>query len=292
MPMGSALLHMEDLESFLDETLAQTEKTELPGPVVGLVAPHLDYPRDRPCYGQAYATLCGRPVPDRVVVLGTNHFGRSTSVVATASGFLTPLGKSPADVDFLERIEARCGHLRTFDLDHAREHSIELQVAWLQRIFGTETFKIVAFLCPDPCGPTGTAPFDGQGVDLAEFARALGEEIALDGGDTLVVAGADLSHVGMAFGDERALDESFLNEVRRLDENAIASLVGGDADGWIRCVATGGNPGRICSVGCVYALATAIPNASATLLGYHQAVDRSSQTCVTCTAVVFTQSSS
>jgi AmmeMemoRadiSam system protein B len=286
-PKTSALGIIEDLGAFFDDILADADPPPLPGPVVGLIAPHLDYARGRPCYAAAYATLRNRAKPHRVVILGTNHFGRSTSVVATVSHFRTPLGTTSTDAEFLQRVEGRCGDLRTFELDHAREHSVDLQVAWLQHLFGADSFLIVPILCPDPSGPTGTAPADGRGVDLGEFAEALGDLVADDDHDTLIVAGADLTHAGAGFGDKRPLDTTFKDEIRTLDRGALANLEVNDPARWIACVAKNGNPTRICSAGCIFTLATALRGASGTILRYHQAVDDSSQTCVTCAAVAF-----
>jgi AmmeMemoRadiSam system protein B len=288
MPHASALGIIDDSGAMFEEMLADVNGPAPSATVVGLIAPHLDYPRGRPCYTAAYATLRNRPTPARVIILGTNHFGRSTSVVATGNDFATPLGVTPVDRTFLEKLEERCGDLRTFELDHAREHSIELQVAWLQHVFGVDSFTIVPLLCPDPCGPTGTAPLDGRGVDLREFALTLGELVRTDADETLIVAGADLSHVGAAFGDERPLDDAFLDEVQKRDRRALDRLRTGEVDAFLQCVAEQENPTRVCSAGCIFVLATALPDASASILGYHQAVDPSTQTCVTCAAAAFT----
>lgn len=286
-PVPSALDILNGSGELFDELLAGAESPRLSRPVAGLIAPHLDYPRGGPCYANAYATIRDRPTPDRVVILGTNHFGRSTSVVATTVDFETPLGITRTDVDFLRRIESRCGHMRTFELDHEREHSVELQVAWLQEVFGPERFRIVPFLCPNPCGPDGFSPGDGESIDLRDFAATLGELVADDSQDTLIVAGADLSHVGAAFGGDRRLDDEYLEEIRRYDLAALDHLVTGDPDAWVAHVAKDDNPTHFCSAGCIYALAAALPDRQATVFGYHQAVDQPSQTCVTCTAAVY-----
>jgi len=288
MPHAAAVGIVDDSGDFFDRMLAGVEPVTLPSSIRGLVAPHLDYQRGRPCYAAAYATLRQRTAPDRVIILGTNHFGRSTSVVATAGDFSTPLGTTRIDMAFLERLEARCGNLRTYELDHVREHSIELQVVWIQYLFGTDSFEIVPLLCSDPCGPTGTAPCDGNGVDLRSFAENLGELIDDDRRDTLIVAGADLSHVGAQFGDERGLDDGFLDEVRQRDRRALREIEVNAPAAFLSCVAEGGNTTRICSAGCLFALSTALPRATGTIMRYHQAVDEPTQTCVTCAAVAFT----
>ncbi len=283
---------VDDLGDLFESMLDGAGSPPLPGRVVGLIAPHLDYPRGDPCYAAAYSTLKGRATPECVVILGTNHFGRSASLVATASDFTTPLGTTSTDLGFLERLEARCGNLRNYELDHWREHSVELQVAWLQHVFEADSFQIVPLLCPDPCGPTGTAPYDGNGVDLHDFAVALGELIEDDSRDILLVAGADLSHVGGAFGDEQGIDDALLEEARRRDMRALDSLGINDPAAFLRSVAESDNATRVCSAGCIFALTTALPQATGTVLRYHQAVDRSMQTCVTCAAVAFTSDTS
>ncbi len=259
------------------------------GRVRGVIAPHLDYPRGRSCYARAYACLARRDPPERVVILGTNHFGvgNLSSVVATGQDFTTPLGTTRTDRAFVERLEERCGDLRRFEYDHAGEHSIELQVCWLQHLFGAESFSIVPVLCSDPCGPTGTAPRSGLGVDLAEFARHLGDLIAEPGRSTAIVAGADLSHVGRFFGDDRGFDDGFLDEVRARDRAILTHIEGGQADAFRECVAEGQNPTRVCSAGCIFVTMTALAGARATVLDYHQAVTESVHNCVTCAAVVF-----
>ncbi len=258
--------------------------------LVGLVAPHLDYPRGGPCYAAAYGVLAQAGPVERVVILGTNHFGRGTSVVATGKDFETPLGVTRTDREFLDRLQVRLSaDLCRHEFDHLREHSVELQVLVLQHLLGAERFEIVPILCPDPCGPNGMAPYDGEGVDLDVFARALGEVIADHEGRTLIVAGADLSHFGWRFGDECDLDPAFLTQVERKDREALNALVAGDAAAFVTGIRTRDNDTRICSAGCIYALTTAVAGAKAELLGYHQAVDQESGTAVSCSAMALWQ---
>ncbi len=256
--------------------------------IVGLIAPHLDYPRGRPCYIKAYSALSTQKHIRRYVILGTNHFGRSASVVATGNDFETPLGTSKVDVAFLEELERRCGEsLRHYELDHLREHSIELQVLLLQQLFGSDAFQIVPFACPSPCGPSGTAPYDGVGVDLRDFALALGELVAEDDTPTCIIAGADLSHVGKFFGDTDELSDEFLQRARDRDRKVLNHIEGNRPDELVAQVAGDDNPTRVCSAGCIYALMTALPDASVRLLDYHQAVNLEASCAVTCAAAVF-----
>lgn len=277
----------EVLGPSVDIPLLNGALTTVRGRVRGIIAPHLDYPRGLPCYRMAYQALVGAPPPTRVVLLGTNHRGRSTSVVGTRNAFETPLGRVPVDSTWLDRLESELGSLCRFELDHANEHSVELQLLLLQHLFGGSGFSIVPFLCPCPCGTTGTRPADGEGADLADFAEAIHELLKNDEGDTLLLAGADLSHVGRAFGDDRDLDEASLSAVERWDREALKHLEAASPEAFVEALTVRGNSTRVCSAGCMFVLARALRDRRPRLLGYHQAVTRPLHNCVTCCAMIY-----
>lgn len=257
------------------------------GPVTGLVAPHLDYERGRPAYADAYATLAAGPLAERYVILGTNHFGRSTGVVATASTFRTPLGDVPVDVAFLSRLEASLDcSLRTYELDHIREHSVELQVHLLQVVHDGRPFEIVPILCPYPCGPSGTAPADGDGPDLGHFADVLRRLLISDVRPTILIAAADLSHVGAPFGDESPATAERLGQIAQSDAELLTNLETGDLERFLGAIRKMDNATQVCSPGCLYALRRALHDRPYETLRYHQATDFESDRHVTCTAAV------
>jgi AmmeMemoRadiSam system protein B len=279
------------LREYLDEILSVAEATTdaRDGAPAGIVAPHLDFERGFPCYAEGYrALLAGGERPRRVVILGTNHFGRSQSVVATTKDFQTPWGVLPTDRAFLARLQTVCGgNLAPYELDHLHEHSIELQAVWLHHLFG-EDASIVPVLCPDPSRSRGTAPGDPDGVDLKQFSLALGRLVREDPEPTLLIASADLSHVGGYFGDETELSAPFLAEVRQADDAALELVDRNAAEPFRKHMAATRNPTRVCSVGCLYALMTALgPEARARRLRYHQAVTAELQNCVTSAAYAF-----
>jgi len=254
--------------------------------LVGLVAPHLDYPRGTPAYSQAYRLVAATAPPRRVIILGTNHSGQASGPVATRKDFQTPLGTTKTDRAFITALEKRMGaDLCEHEFDHQREHSVELQLLVLQHLLGPERFEIVPVLCPDVCGPTGTAPYDGKGIDLRSLSEALGELVRADGVPTLIVAGADLSHIGAQFGDERDLDAAFLQEIESKDREALDALVRHGHDAFVDVLKARENDTRVCSAGCIYAMMTALPGGRAELLTYHQAVNREAGNGVTCAAV-------
>jgi hypothetical protein len=253
----------------------------------GLIAPHLDYQRGQPCYADAYATLTHAPPAERYVILGTNHFGRSASVVATTKDFQTPFGCVRTDSDFIRRLESRLDQaLCEHQFDHNAEHSIELQVHVLQVCRPEADFAIVPVLCPDPGGPTGTVPHDGRGPDLGDFADALADLLARDPRRTILIASADLSHVGQRFGDEKPTTPAFLEQVGHHDRELLTLLERRDERAFVESLRAAQNPTRICSAGCIYALLRALPEQPCRVLRYHQAVNLAAETHVTCAAAV------
>ncbi|MFN3649990.1 MAG: AmmeMemoRadiSam system protein B [Armatimonadota bacterium] len=283
------------LGDFLDEGLsaAGAEVAALAGGgrLAGIVTPHLDFPRGMPCYAAGFGAvrrLLPRNGRVRVVVLGTNHFGRSDSVVVTRKDFQTPWGVAPTDREFLTKLETACGgNLAPYELDHLHEHSVELQVIWLHHLLGDQV-TVVPALCPDPSGPRGTAAGDPGGVDLRRFARKLGQLVREDPTPTLLIASADLSHVGGYFGDDCELSDELLEQVRQVDETALQLVDGNSSEEYRQHMADTGNPTKVCSVGCLYALMTALgPQARAHRLRYHQAVTPELENCVTSAAYAF-----
>lgn len=277
----------EDLGVFLSGMLTGADKAPSPGPVRGLVAPHLDYPRGGPCYAAAYRDLPARTDASRFVILGTNHFGQSSSVVGTSADFETPFGVVRNDLRFSSRLADELGEdLCEHEYDHVREHSVELQVILLRHLMGERRFTIVPFICPDICGPGGTAPASGRGADLHAFAMALRGLIADDDTPTCVIAGADLSHIGRYFQDDRDLDTATLRKIEASDRAALDELIAGRPEAFRQAVAATANATNICSVGCLYALGVTMEGGpTPRLLGYHQAVTRDADNCVTCAAV-------
>lgn len=260
-------------------------RTRKPMPAVrGLVSPHLDYARGAPCYAAAYGALGDGAGATRFVILGTNHFGRSNSAVATGKDFQTPLGLVRADREFIGRLERRLGtSMCEHEFDHQSEHSIDLQVHVLQVTHADEPFEIVPILCPDPCGP---APASDRGVSADALAAALARELADDNGQTVVIAGADLSHVGQRFGDEVPATPAILEQVGELDRRVLSLLQEDRPQELVAEMRAKLNPTSICSLGCLYVLRRALPGRPWRTLEYHQATDFETDTNVTCAAAV------
>jgi len=164
----------EELKHQLDEMLGEAKAEELP--VLGAVVPHAGYIYSGRVAALVYACL---PKRDTVVILGPNHHGRGAPVALSRDSWMTPLGAVSVD---LELADALAGTIIDHDeTAHRYEHSIEVQIPFLQNRFGS--FKILPI---------------AMGLQDEETAEEVGEELgraisALHRNAT-VIASSDFSH--------------------------------------------------------------------------------------------------
>ncbi|MBP1642545.1 MAG: hypothetical protein H6Q03_1214 [Acidobacteria bacterium] len=191
------------IEGFLAD--ARPPRGEAP---VALVAPHAGYVYSGQIAADAYRQAMGSAY-DVVVILGTNHAAApfdGVSVDASA-GLRTPLGVAVADAELARALAAADGALGYRPEAHAREHSIEVQVPFVQ--VALPRARIVAAVVGRP------------DLALAErFGRALAR--ALAGRRALIVASSDLSHYP-ARDAARAADLEVLAALATLDAPAAAA---------------------------------------------------------------------
>ncbi|MDZ4832070.1 MAG: AmmeMemoRadiSam system protein B [Phycisphaerae bacterium] len=254
----------------LDSWLAETEDPELDVPAIGVIAPHLDYARGWPVYAASYRCFDRAARPDRIVVLGTNHFGIGDGVVVTDLGFKTPLGAVASDRGIIEKLRSALGERLFIDqLDHLPEHSVQLHLPWIQHRWGN--VPLVAALIPDPLSPM--IADDGARVGREEFVRALCSAIDDSGGTTYVVASSDLSHVGPQFGEPVAVNDQRKLEVERHDRELMGRYLTGDPKEFVGACQWTKNPTRWCSIGNMTAALEIARPASVELVDYRQACD-------------------
>ncbi|MDR1520259.1 MAG: AmmeMemoRadiSam system protein B [Planctomycetota bacterium] len=280
----------ETLNRVMDEAPAPEEAPGRPRrPPRGMIIPHLDYPRGAPGYGQAYRLLAGAPKPPVVVVLGTAHAGLRERFALCDKDFDTPLGRVRVDRDLLARLRLAASPHGDPDreaLAHRSEHSVELQAVWLRHIYG-EDLAIVPLLV----SPVGEFLNGGRPPAEAEtepMFRAVAECLggAAESGEALLLASADLAHVGPRFGDRREAAGQFLTEVEEADRGYLRAAAAGAVPG-LANLAAHGDRYRVCGSACIFVLGLALPGARATLLGYHQAVTPEMREAVAYAAVCF-----
>jgi MEMO1 family protein len=185
-----------------------------------LIVPHAGYVYSGPVAASAYARLApGRGTIRRVVLLGPVHRVPVRGLaLPAATAFATPLGSVPVDREAAE-LARELPQVVESAAAHAHEHSLEVQLPFLQSVLGE--FAIVPF-----------AVGEASPEEVAEVI-----ELLWGGRETLIVVSSDLSHYH-PYGEARQID-------RRTADTVLA--LGGTLDHEQACGATPINGFALCA---------------------------------------------
>lgn len=182
-----------------------------PRRIIGLVCPHAGYMYSGPVAAHAYYNLAFDGKPDIIVLFGPNHTGYGSALAVMNEGFWrTPLGDVEVDGDTANKIVKEARIVDVDDSAHRYEHSIEVQLPFLQYLFGSK-FKIVpiCFLMQD-----------------LHSSREVGQAVAkvLDGKNALIIASSDMTHYEPQKVAEKK-DLLALRAVEAMDEEHFYSTI-------------------------------------------------------------------
>lgn len=195
----------EKLRRTVQELLAAAH-SESPVPKA-IIVPHAGYIYSGPIAASAYAPLIWveeRPHPiQRVVLLGPAHYTAFDGLAASsADAFETPLGPVPIDTPSIKRIQD-LPQVQLIDLAHRKEHSLEVQLPFLQEVLGS--FLLVPLA-------VGFSPSE----DVADVMDALWEAQG-----TIIVVSSDLSHY-YDYDTARRLDAATSQAIEALQPEKIS----------------------------------------------------------------------
>ncbi len=260
----------------------------------GLIAPHIDFARGSMAYAQAYSELSKRTKPKTVIIFGTAHQQMNRCFSICSKDFQTPAGLLHHDAALckcLTETIAEFGDPAEDLFLHRNEHSIELQVLWLQHIFGND-LKIVPILCNTAHDADGNIPDADQIISNPEFNSfcSLVRKFLRDRNDLLLIASADLAHVGPRFGDNREIDTALLEETEQADRDYLASVCKISKDAGLNKLKAHNDAYHICGTGAITTLCSCLSETSALsgrLLGYHQAATPEMQQAVSFASIIY-----
>lgn len=169
---GEARTLLEAVRSYLTEPEPQLEGK-------AVVVPHAGYIYSGPIAGAVYSAV---RLPGRFILLGPNHtgYGRPLSL-HPAGEWRTPLGLARVDGDLNRLLLDACSDLREDRAAHTREHSIEVQIPFLQALVPGFTFSAVCV------GTADLAALKELGLALARALKSFPEP-------ALLVSSSDMNH--------------------------------------------------------------------------------------------------
>jgi MEMO1 family protein len=248
----------DQLATYIEkDCLASVKNGAHHGSLVALVAPHIDPWRGARCYGAAYNALASALAADTdtFVLLGTSHAPMREPFSLCRKSFATPLGPMEADLDAIDEIADGCDFDPYADqFNHKREHSLEFQAVFLRHLLrrshgrDAKIIPILAGLGDEQ--HSGRSP--ARSSSVTRFFEAVRRVI--DTRRAVVIAGADLAHVGPRFGDARAFDDAERSALRQTDEESLQRAEAVDAEAFWSHVAGDLDTRRVCGLAPVYAL--------------------------------------
>jgi len=173
-----------------------------PREIVAIVVPHAGYYYSGPVAGHAYKELAEDGIFDTAVILGPNHtgYGYSVSVWAGAS-WSTPLGEVEINRKLAQRLLGEL--IKADETAHIHEHSIEVQLPWLQYLYKKVKIVPIAMLAQD-----------------IETARMVGKAISRAGDNIVIIASSDFTHYE-SHSVAMETDSSVIEAILALDEEEL-----------------------------------------------------------------------
>ncbi len=173
-----------ELSQIVDHYLAQAEFVPTDDELVALISPHAGYPYSGPTAAHAYRQLSGKTY-DLAILLGPSHYQDFGPIaVSNKRYYSTPLGLTELDQDVIRKLAQK---IPLAFVDQDKEHSLEIQLPFLQRVLGR--FELVPIMMSLPfylLGPEALGPCEQLATSLAELVA---------GQRVLFVASSDLTHL-------------------------------------------------------------------------------------------------
>ena len=176
---------------------------------IACMVPHAGYPYSGGVAGAVYRRIAP---PARLILIGPRHFpyGEPMAIVSEGS-WMTPLGPAAIDIELAEELKRACPLLREDRVAHEREHSLEVQLPFLQRISGEFSFVPIVL---------GTIVL----AALEELGEAIGRVVAGQREPVLLVASSDMNHYE-SDSLTRRKDEKAIERILRLDPRGLFETV-------------------------------------------------------------------
>lgn len=147
---------------------------------LGCIFPHAGYMYSGHVAGAVYSSLRISP---RCILLGPRHFpGGEPLAIVTEGSWATPLGEAQIDAPLAAELARACPRLREDAVAHQREHSLEVQIPFLQQIVG-ENFRFVPVVLATDRFPV-----------IEELGHAVAQVVSAQSEPVLVIASTDMNH--------------------------------------------------------------------------------------------------
>jgi AmmeMemoRadiSam system protein B len=179
-----------------------------PKPAKGIISPHAGYVYSGAIAGQLFSRIT---IPDTVLIIGPNHHGSGAAAALFPDGeWLTPLGPTAINSRLNSLLLQHAPYLRDDSIAHQNEHSLEVQLPFIQYLRPDVTISAICI------GHGDYAPLRDIGAGIAAAIREYG-------GEVLIVASSDMTHYESVV-SARLKDQQALDKVLALDGKGLLEV--------------------------------------------------------------------
>ena len=255
----------------------------------GVVAPHIDFQRGGFCYSFAHREIWEGNSSLCFIIFGTAHTPMENPFCLTRKDFITPLGTLNVDKELVDAIQSQCpDDLFKDEGVHRSEHSIEFQCIFLRYLYPEPIpLKIVPILSGSfhEAIEQGISPMEFK--PIRQFIDVLKEAVLTLGREVCFIASADLSHMGLQFGDREGISEYGLRVLSQEDQEMLEYAKKMDGEGFFSSIARERDRRRICGLPAIYTMLKILETREGKLLKYGQAFAPETQSVVTFASLAF-----
>lgn len=185
-----------------------------------LIVPHAGYEYSGPVAANSYAIAAQflgsiSNKKTTVIILGPNHYGIGSGLsLSPFDRWMTPLGFADVNIDFSKKLSKTCSILDSDETSHSKEHSIEVQLPFLQAVSNKDrnwSFVPISMMLQD---------FDTS----RDLAKAIFEMVSNSEDEFLIIGSSDLTHYE-SHDQATKKDLKLLETVSKLDPGAFYSVL-------------------------------------------------------------------
>jgi AmmeMemoRadiSam system protein B len=258
------------------------------GSLRAALVPHMDYQRGGATFAWGFKEVRERTDASLFVIIATSHYSPQRFTL-TRKHFKTPLGIVPTDQRYIDKLVSAYGD-GLFDdpFAHLPEHSIELEVVFLQYLYEKRRpIRIVPLLVGSfhDCVAEGGSPMTRR--DIARMVEALRRVETATKEPICYLISGDLAHVGPKFGDPRPVAEAFLALSREQDRAILKHTETVNPARYFQVIAEEGDRRRICGLPPTYTTLQATQPSRGKVLHYDRYIHPEGHESVSFASVAF-----
>lgn len=198
----------KELRKTVDNFLTNAERTKNNGKLIALISPHAGYTYSGQVAAFGYKTIKGNDIKKVILIGPSHHAGFKGASVYTKGSFKTPLGNVDINVNLAESLINESADVRFYPAAYAKEHSLEVQLPFLQTVL--KDFTIVPVLIGSLTKPS----YDHL---ISKLTDILDEK-------TLIIASTDLSHYH-DYHKAIEMDSKIISAIERLSVMDVSQLL-------------------------------------------------------------------